>query len=234
MKHFLLPTIFASTFMLVSAMGCHHEAPQPQMPPMQAQAPPVTDPATHPVPMEIIPLEPKPDTSKTVASVPADTTPPPVAKPEKRRKPSAAKPQPPATATPTTAKAQPLATTPQAVTTPPAVVAPVQTQPPAAQVPTPTASAAPHPSSAASPIGQLTEGDISGTAQVQEETEKLIASTERGLTGLQRPLNAQEQETAKQIKKFLEQARQALLAQDAGGAKTLATKASLLLNELKK
>jgi guanylate kinase len=97
----------------------------------------------------------------------------------------------------------------------------------------------PHPASSASPIGQLaignlTEGDISGTAQVQEETEKLIQSTERGLTGLQRSLNAQEQETAKQIKKFLDQAREALAAQDAGGAKTLAIKASLLLAELKK
>lgn len=234
MKHFLLPTILANTFMLMSAMGCHHQTPQSQMPPMQAQAPPVADPATHPVPMEIIPLEPKPDTDKTVASVPADMTPPPAAKPEKRRKPSAAKPLAAATTTPTIAKAQPPATTQPAATPTPAAVAPVQTQPPAAQSPATTASAAPHPSSAASPIGQLTEGDISGTAQVQEETEKLIASTERGLTGLQRPLNAQEQETAKQIKKFLQQAREALLAQDAGGAKTLATKASLLLEELKK
>lgn len=223
MKHFLLPTILASTFMLVSAIGCFHDKPKQQMPPMQAQAPPVTDPATHPVPMEIIPLEPKPDTTKTVATVPADTTPPPVVKPEKRHKPSAAKPLPPA------------ATTTPATTTATVPVPSAQTPPPpAAQTPTTTASAAPHPISSASPIGQLTEGDISGTAQVQEETEKLIVSTERGLTALQRSLNAQEQETAKQIRKFLEQAREALAAQDAGGAKTLATKASLLLNELKK
>jgi guanylate kinase len=99
----------------------------------------------------------------------------------------------------------------------------------------------PHPANASSPIGQLTignltEGDISGTtqAQAQEDTEKLIQSTEKGLSSLQRSLNAQEQETAKQIKKFLDQAREALAAQDAGGAKTLAIKANLLLNELKK
>jgi guanylate kinase len=99
----------------------------------------------------------------------------------------------------------------------------------------------PHSSNPASPIGQLaignlTEGDISGTtqAQAQEDTEKLIQSTEKGLSSLQRSLNAQEQETAKKIKKFLDQAREALAAQDAGGAKTLATKANLLLNELKK
>lgn len=225
MKHFFLPTILASTFMLVPAIGCFHDKPKPQMPPMQAQAPPVTDTATHPVPMEIIPLEPKADTTKTVATVPADTTPLPVAKPEKRRKPSAAKPLPSATTTPvTTTTSAPVPTVQQQQPQPP----------PAAQTPTTTATAAPHPASAASPIGQLTEGDISGTAQVQEETEKLIVSTERGLASLQRSLNAQEQETAKQIRKFLQQAREALLAQDAGGAKTLATKAGLLLDELKK
>jgi hypothetical protein len=80
----------------------------------------------------------------------------------------------------------------------------------------------------------LTEGDVSGTAQVQTDTEKLIKSVETGLAGLQRPLNGQEQETVKQIKKFIEQARAALTSQDAGGAHTLAVKADLLLTELKK
>jgi hypothetical protein len=226
MKHFL--PIVVSGFLLVSAIGCHHAQPQPQMPPLQAQAPPAPDPALHPAPMEVIPLEPAKSNAE-VTPPPVTTLPPQATKPERHHKP---KQQPAATSGSAPAPAQAAAATTQA---PPPQTAPSATQPPAAT----TTASLPHPSNAASPIGQLaignlTEGDISGTAQTQEDTEKLIQSTEKGLSGLQHSLNAQEQETAKQIKKFLDQAREALAAQDAGGAKTLATKANLLLNELKK
>jgi len=226
MKHFL--PIVVSGFLLVPAIGCHHAQPQPQMPPLQAQAPPTPDPALHPVPMEVIPLVPAKENAE-VTPPPVTTLPPQATKPERHHKP---KPQPAATSG--SAPAQAAAATAQA---PPSQVPPSTTQSPA----TTTTASLPHSSNASSPIGQLTignltEGDISGTtqAQAQEDTEKLIQSTEKGLSGLQRSLNAQEQETAKQIKKFLDQAREALAAQDAGGAKTLATKANLLLNELKK
>jgi hypothetical protein len=226
MKHFL--PIVVSVFFLVSAVGCHHAQPKSQMPPMQAQAPPTPDPALHPAPMEVIPLEPAKEKAE-VTPPPVTTPPPQVAKPEKHHKP---KQQPATTSGSAPAPAQAATATTQA---PPPQTPPSATQPPAAT----TTASLPHPSNPASPIGQLaignlTEGDISGTAQTQEDTEKLIQSTEKGLSGLQRSLNTQEQETAKQIKKFLDQAREALAAQDAGGAKTLATKASLLLNELKK
>jgi hypothetical protein len=230
MKHFL--PIVVSGFLLVPAIGCHHAQPQSQMPPLQAQAPPAPDPALHPVPMEVIPLVPAKEHAE-VTPPPVTTLPPQATKPERHHKP---KQQPATTSGSAPAPAQAAATT--AAQAPPPQTASSGTQPPPA---TTTTATLPHPSNAGSPIGQLaignlTEGDISGTtqAQAQEDTEKLIQSTEKGLSGLQRSLNAQEQETAKQIKKFLDQAREALAAQDAGGAKTLATKANLLLNELKK
>ena len=229
MKHFL--PIVVSGFLLVPAIGCHHAQPQPQMPPLQAQAPPTPDPALHPAPMEVIPLEPAKSNAE-VTPPPVTTLPPQATKPERHHKP---KQQPATTSGSAPAPAQAAATT--AAQAPPPQTASSATQPPA----TSTTASLPHSSTPASPIGQLaignlTEGDISGTtqAQAQEDTEKLIQSTEKGLSSLQRSLNAQEQETAKKIKKFLDQAREALAAQDAGGAKTLATKANLLLNELKK
>ncbi len=49
-----------------------------------------------------------------------------------------------------------------------------------------------------------------------------------------RPLSAQEQKTAAQVRKFLQQSRDALHSQDVDAAHTLATKAKLLLDELLK
>jgi len=228
MKQFL-PKMLVFICSVGLMTGCHHQPKSTttaQQPPLQAQAPPVTEPATHPAQMEVIPLEPEKDKT-TVATAPApETAPPSPVKPEKHRK--ITKPQPSPTST---ASTQPPAPAPAA--TPPATAPPAASQTPPATAPTTTA-ATPTRSNANSPIGQLTEGDISGSAQVQEETEKLIKNTESGLAGLQRPLTAQEQETAKQIRKFIEQAREALTAQDAGGAHTLAVKANLLLAELKK
>ena len=207
--------------------GCHHQPKSiAQQAPLQAQAPAVTEPAAHSVAMEPIPLEPE-KANTTAATVPAPdvTTLPPATKPEKHRKSTKPQSTPPAPApVPTSATTAPVpAPTPAPAT---------QTPPPTA--PTTTAATTTRANPANSPIGQLTEGDTSGSAQVQEETEKLIKTTESGLAGLQRTLSAQEQDTAKQIRKFIEQAREALAAQDAGGAKTLAVKANLLLAELKK
>lgn len=80
-----------------------------------------------------------------------------------------------------------------------------------------------------SAIGQLSSGDLSDQ---RRETEASIASTERGLHGINRPLSNQEQKTAAQIRGFLKQARQALLSGDVDGAYTLAAKARVLLGEL--
>jgi hypothetical protein len=80
-----------------------------------------------------------------------------------------------------------------------------------------------------SAIGQLSSGD---PADFRRQTESSIASTERGLNGIHRPLNDQEQKIAVHIRGFLKQARTALSSGDVDGAHTLAAKAKVLLGEL--
>jgi hypothetical protein len=78
-------------------------------------------------------------------------------------------------------------------------------------------------------IGQLSSGDPSG---LRSEAVGSIEATERGLNGIGRTLNGQEQTTATQIRSFLKQARDALANGDVDGAHTLAAKAKVLLGEL--
>jgi hypothetical protein len=82
-----------------------------------------------------------------------------------------------------------------------------------------------------SAIGELSLGDA---PDLRRQALDSIAATERGLNGLGRKLNDQEQKTAKQIREFLKQARQALSSGDADGAYTLAAKAKVLLGELQR
>jgi hypothetical protein len=82
---------------------------------------------------------------------------------------------------------------------------------------------------AVSAIGTLSTGD---PPNVRQQTDDLIASTEKALNGITRGLNDQEQKTAAQIREFLKQARDALTAGDVDGAHTLALKAKVLLDEL--
>jgi len=90
-----------------------------------------------------------------------------------------------------------------------------------------TEQAAVHPEVSA--IGQLSSGD---PADLRRQTEGSIASTERGLNGINRNLNDQEQKTADHIREFIKQARAALASGDVDGASTLAAKAKVLLAEL--
>ncbi|QNI34055.1 hypothetical protein H7849_09195 [Alloacidobacterium dinghuense] len=86
----------------------------------------------------------------------------------------------------------------------------------------------------ASPIGQLsTSGEDSNTPG-RQNIEHLISETENGLNGIKRALSNDEQTTSAQIKTFLAKARQSLAENDLDGAQTLATKAKVLLDELKK
>lgn len=80
-----------------------------------------------------------------------------------------------------------------------------------------------------SAIGQLSPGD---PADLQQQTESSIASTERGLSEITRKLNDQEQKTAEQIRQFIKQAKAALASSDVDGAHTLAVKAKVLLGEI--
>jgi hypothetical protein len=82
---------------------------------------------------------------------------------------------------------------------------------------------------AVSAIGQLSSGD---PADFRRQTEASIAATERGLKGINRGLNDQEQKTADHIREFLKQAKDALASGDVDGASTLAAKAKVLLTEL--
>jgi len=82
-----------------------------------------------------------------------------------------------------------------------------------------------------SAIGQLSTGD---PVDLRRETDESLSATERGLNGLGRTLNDQEQKTAAQIREYLKQAREALISNDVEGASTLAAKAKVLLTELMK
>jgi hypothetical protein len=82
---------------------------------------------------------------------------------------------------------------------------------------------------AVSAIGQLSTG---GPSDLLHAVQDSIASTERGLNNIGRSLNDQEQKTAAQIREFLKQAKDALNNNDVDGAKTLASKAKVLLSEL--
>jgi outer membrane biosynthesis protein TonB len=105
------------------------------------------------------------------------------------------------------------------------------TTPPA---PVETAQAAANLPGANSPIGVLTTGDSASGEQTKHDTANLIAQTEHGLASIKQPLSHDEEKTEAEIHTFLKQAKVALGNGDTDGAHTLATKAKLLLDELKK
>ena len=82
-----------------------------------------------------------------------------------------------------------------------------------------------------SAIGQLSSGDPS---DLRSQTEESIASIDKSLRGITRPLDNSEQKTADHIREFLKEAREALATGDVDGAHTLAAKAKVLLEELTK
>ena len=82
---------------------------------------------------------------------------------------------------------------------------------------------------AVSAIGNLSTGEPSNLRNLVDDS---ISSTEHGLNNIGRSLSGQEQQTAAQIREFLKQAKEALAAGDVDGARTLASKAKILLSEL--
>jgi len=79
--------------------------------------------------------------------------------------------------------------------------------------------------------GVLTSADPGNSRQPAVDS---IAAVERGLNGVNRPLDDSEQKTAGQIREFLKQAKAALDSGDTDGAHTLTEKAKALLAELTK
>lgn len=85
----------------------------------------------------------------------------------------------------------------------------------------------------ASSLGELSAGGNS-IPQTQQDAADLISSSEHRLTRLSTTLARQQQAQLRKVRYFLKQAKQALGTGDAEGAKTLATKAKLLLDDLTK
>jgi ribosomal protein S20 len=106
---------------------------------------------------------------------------------------------------------------------------------PKASVPAPTqiASVAPPPSPEETAIGALTAGGETNP-QTKQEAADLITSSEKRLTALPAQKAEDEKAQVSKVKNFLKDAQDALKSGDAEGAKTLATKAKLLLDDLEK
>jgi ribosomal protein S20 len=96
--------------------------------------------------------------------------------------------------------------------------------------PTQVASAAPPEETA---IGALTVGG-EANPQTKQEAADLIASSEKRLNALSSQQSEDEKAQISKVKNFLKDAQDALKTGDAEGAKTLATKAKLLLDDLEK
>lgn len=82
-------------------------------------------------------------------------------------------------------------------------------------------------------IGALTAGGETNPQTKQDATD-LIASSEKRLSGLSAQKAEEEKAQVSKVKNFLKDAQEALKTGDAEGAKTLATKAKLLLDDLEK
>lgn len=83
-----------------------------------------------------------------------------------------------------------------------------------------------------SPIGQLSTANPDANTADRHTIIDQIDATENGLNGIKRSLSRDEQKTATQIRTFITRARDALKHDDLDGARTLSTKAHLLLQEL--
>jgi outer membrane biosynthesis protein TonB len=78
-------------------------------------------------------------------------------------------------------------------------------------------------------IGVLSTND---PPNIRQQTDASIESTEKALNGITRKLNDQEQKIAAQIREDIKEAREALTSGDVDGARGLAVKAKVLLDEL--
>jgi hypothetical protein len=104
---------------------------------------------------------------------------------------------------------------------------------PASEASTPVDTASTAATPEGSTIGELSDGG-DANPQTQQEAAELIASSEGRLNGLTPAVARQQQVQLRKVRYFLKQAKQALSSGDAEGAKTLATKAKLLLDDLAK
>lgn len=108
------------------------------------------------------------------------------------------------------------------------------TAPPPVQLASNTPPPSPGASTPDTMIGALTPGGVDQSPQVRQDAQELLVSTDRRLNAL--PVQTQQSQRAQisQIRNFWKQGSDALKAGDAEGAKTLALKAKLLLDDLEK
>ncbi len=158
--------------------------------------------------------------AQTAPEIPLDQTapqtPPPMVAPQKP-------PAPP----PVVAKTPPRKARPTRNPAPPDAA---KTAPPA-PAPIQVASAGPVPETSA--IGALSAGG-DAAPQTQQQAADVIQTVQKRLEGLSQKTREEQRAAIEKIRRFLTQAQDALKSGDAEGAKTLATKASLLLDDLPK
>jgi len=104
---------------------------------------------------------------------------------------------------------------------------------PPPDAPAPDAAPAVMPTERASIIGEFTPGGDQNPGS-QKEASDLIAANERRLSALSPEVARVQAALVSNVRNFQKQAQQALRAGDAAGAKTLATKSKLLLDDLEK
>jgi ribosomal protein S20 len=114
-----------------------------------------------------------------------------------------------------------------------ATTAPVTAPVPTAPVTAPVSTASAEPSPEVTAIGALTAGGEENPQTKQEATD-LIASIEKRLNALPTQTTDDQKAQISKVKNFWRDAQAALKSGDAEGAKTLATKAKLLLDDLEK
>jgi hypothetical protein len=102
---------------------------------------------------------------------------------------------------------------------------------PPAPAPAETVAAVAPPETAA--LGELSAGGDS-SPKSQQEASELIVSSERRLDALGKTKAKPPDDQTREVRHFLQQAREALATGDAEGARTLATKAKLLMDDLEK
>jgi hypothetical protein len=102
-----------------------------------------------------------------------------------------------------------------------------------------TAAAAPaatpeQPVAETAAIGSLSTTGATSDPQVKQDVQDLIASNEKRLSALPAQKVEDQKSQISTVKNFQKQAQEALTSGDAEGAKTLATKAKLLLDDIEK
>ncbi len=124
----------------------------------------------------------------------------------------------------------PLAEVPAITPQLPRVPRPRYRPPPA--TPAQTAAIAPPPPAPPVDLGQLTTGGESDNSALRQQTEDLIRGQERRLAIMPAATAALHSQQVEQARLFLRQAEEAWKKLDLEGARTLATKAKLLLDEI--